>query len=129
MPFLQVPWPMIRQPASSIMPLRRVRRTRAWRVSVREPSRYVPRNPLAWADVVSLHPVKGMAGVLIHGFVSFCLPALAPLIDSLVWLWAALFSIGLFRQLRLLPLRSTWWKKLEASLRAERALAWLRRSP
>lgn len=115
-PFLQLPWPMIRRPARAT-PLRWLRRLRAWRFSVRRPSRWIPRNPLVWADVVALHPVKGVAAVLAAPLVASTVPVLAPALDVGVWIWRVLFPVGLLRSLRLTRLRSALWLKVEAAIR------------
>ncbi|KPP85195.1 MAG: transglutaminase-like protein [Rhodobacteraceae bacterium HLUCCO07] len=121
-PFLQLPWPAIRRPARAT-PLRWLRRQRAWRVRVKAPSRRLPRRPLAWADVVALHPIKGATAVLLASGLASGVPVLAPMVEAGVWIWVAAFSVGLLRNMRLMRLRSALWLKTEAALRKRTATA------
>jgi len=121
-PFLQLPWPAIRRPVRAT-PLRWLRRQRAWQVRVRSPSRRLPRNPLVWADVVVLHPYKGIFGALAASLAGRAVPALAPALDTGVLVWAAVLTLGLLRNLRLMRLRSALWLRAEAALRRHAARA------
>jgi len=122
-PFLQLPWPLIRRPVRTT-PLRRLQRLRVWRVRLSAPSRRLPRNPLVWADVVVLHPYKGIAGALAASLTGRAVPALAPVLDTGVLVWAAVLVLGLLRNLRLARLRSALWLKIEAAFRLDSAPGW-----
>ena len=92
-------------------PLRWLRRRCAWRIRIRATSRRVPRNPLVWADIVALHPVKGPTAVLAAPLIASQAPLLAPALEALARIWSVLFALGFLRMLRLLRLRSapcTW---------------------
>jgi transglutaminase-like putative cysteine protease len=119
-PFLQLPWPAIRRPARAT-PLRWLRRQRAWQVRVRSPSWRLLRNPLVWADVVVLHPYKGVFGALVASLAGRAVPALAPALDIGVLVWAAVLTLGLLRNLRLMRLRSALWLRTEVALRRQAA--------
>jgi|GEM_PF-2349743 len=125
-PFLQLPWPVIRRPTRAT-PMRRLRRLRVWQVRMRGPSRRLPRNPLGWADVVAMHPFEGVGAVFVATFAGSVLPAVAPAMDALVWIWKALLVAGVLRYLPLLRLRSAKWLNVEAALRLDAAAAWARK--
>jgi hypothetical protein len=113
-PFLQMPWTVIGHPR----PARAVnwlRRQRIWRVSVRKPAHRLPRSPWVLADIVVLHPVKGVAGVCAASAALPFLPAAAPLLNAAIWVWFGLVVLGLLRQIRLLRLRSAIWLRITAS--------------
>ncbi|ROU04095.1 transglutaminase domain-containing protein [Histidinibacterium lentulum] len=114
-PYLQLPWPMIRHP-SRATPLNLLRRQRAWRFRVGAPSRLLPRNPLVWTDLLVLHPLKGLAVVMMAPLVASAVPPLAPALEIVVWAWRLLFPVGMLRYLLLLRLRSAGWLRLEAAL-------------
>ncbi|WP_372425773.1 transglutaminase domain-containing protein [Salinarimonas chemoclinalis] len=118
-PFLQMPWTVIRRPATAgawSLP----RRASPWRFAVRRPSRRLPRDPLALADLVALHPAKGMAVTAAATLALHLAPAPAPLESGAIWLWLGLLLIGTLRQLRLVRLRSATWMRVAAALRARR---------
>lgn len=125
-PFLQVPWPMIRRPARAT-PWNWLRRLGAWRFRVRAPSRRFPRNPLVWGDVVAMHPYRGIAAVVLASVVGGVSPAVAPVLDAGVRLWTVLLFAGVARSLLLTRLRSAVWIRLEAALGIDTATAWARR--
>ncbi|WP_209428040.1 transglutaminase domain-containing protein [Pararhodobacter sp. SW119] len=115
-PFLQLPWTAIRQP-SHASPRRWLQRIRAWRFGVHSASRWLPRNPLVWTDVVAMHPLKGAAAVFLVSFVTPFVPSLSGFLQAGVSLWAGLFGIGMLRSLRLIRVRSPLWLRIEASFR------------
>lgn len=115
-PFLQMPWTLIRRPARPRMP-NLLRRLRPWRFTVRTPSRRFPRQPLVVAEIVVLHPMKGVAGVAAASLAIPLLPPLTPLAQGAIWVWLGLFVLGLLRHLRLIRLRSALWVRTEAALR------------
>jgi hypothetical protein len=121
-----VPWPIVRHP-SKATPLNRLRRQRAWRFRVRAPSRRFPRNPLVWADLLVLHPLKGLSVVLAAPLVASAVPVLAPVLELVVWAWRLLFPVGMARYLSLLRLRSGAWLRLEEALGLRSAALWARR--
>jgi hypothetical protein len=125
-PYLQLPWPLIRRPTTRT-PLSWVRRLRTWGFRVKSPSRWLPRNPLVWADVVALHPFEGMGGAFVAMLAGSLIPSVAPVTDALVWLWTVLLGIGVLRYLPLMRLRSGAWLRLERALGLRSAAAWARR--
>ena len=114
-PFLQMPWTVIRRPARASA--RRVlRRLRPWRVSLRRPSRRFPRDPRVVSDIVALHPMKGVAGVAAASLTIPLLPPLAPVAQGAIRVWFGLLMLGMLRQLRLIRLRSALWLRIETVL-------------
>ncbi len=118
-PFLQMPWTVIRRPRPS-RPTTWLRRLRIWRVSVRKPARRLPRSPWVLADIVVLHPIKGVAGVFGASATLPFLPAAAPILQAALWVWFGLLMLGLLRQIRLLRVRSALWLQVTAALAARR---------
>ncbi len=116
-PFLQVPWTVIRRPRPS-RPTNWLRRQRLWRVSVRKPTRLLPRSPWVLADLVVLHPMKGVTAVFGASAALPSLPAAAPILQAAIWVWFGLVMLGLLRQMRLLRLRSALWLRVSAALAA-----------
>ncbi|MDD7970859.1 transglutaminase-like domain-containing protein [Roseinatronobacter alkalisoli] len=112
-PFLQMPWTVIRNPARPHFAL--LRRLRPWRFSIRQPSRYLPRSPFVLADIVALHPLKGVAGVVLTSLALPFLPPLAPLLQGVIWVWFGAFALGFLRGMRLMRLRSPLWSRLTAA--------------
>jgi len=117
-PFLQMPWTVIHRPRPA-RPTNWLRRLRIWRVGVRKPTRRLPRSPWVLADIVVLHPIKGVAGVFAASAALPFLPAAAPILQTATLVWFGLLMLGLLRQIRLLRLRSALWLRVSAAL-AER---------
>ena len=116
-PFLQMPWTVIHRPRPAC-PTNWLRRQRIWRVSVRKPTRLLPRSPWVLADIVVLHPMKGVAAVVGASSALPFLPAAAPILQAAIWVWFGLVMLGLLRQMRLLRLRSALWLRVRAALAA-----------
>jgi hypothetical protein len=116
-PFLQMPWTVIHRPRPA-RPTHWLHRQRIWRVSVRKPARRLPRSPWVLADIVVLHPMKGVAAVFGASAALPSLPAAAPTLQAAIWVWFGLVMLGLLRQMRLLRLRSALWLRVSAALAA-----------
>jgi hypothetical protein len=108
-----MPWTVIRNPARPHLAF--LRRLRPWRFSIRQPSRYLPRSPFVLADIVALHPLKGVAGVVLTAVALPLLPSLAPLLQGVIWVWFGAFALGFLRSLRLMRIRSPRWLRLMAA--------------
>jgi hypothetical protein len=113
-PFLQMPWTVIHHPAPAGA-RRLVRRLRPWGIRVRQPSHRLPRNPLVLSDIVALHPMKGVVGVVAASSAIALLPPTAPLAQIAIWVWLGLFLLGMLRQWRMIRLRSPLWLRITAA--------------
>ena len=116
-PFLQMPWTVIHRPRPARL-TNWLHRQRIWRMSVRKPTRRLPRSPWVLADIVVLNPLKGVAGVFAASTVLPFLPAAAPVLQTAIWAWFGLVMLGLLRQMRLVRLRSALWLRVRAALAA-----------
>ncbi|WP_199200500.1 transglutaminase-like domain-containing protein [Alkalicaulis satelles] len=107
-PFLQLPWTVIHRPKKASL-VAWCRRMNVWNFSVIKPNRRLPRNFLVMPDLLVLHPIKGVAGVVMAGLLIPVAPSVAFVFQIAIWTWFCLVIIGLIKSLRLMILRSPVW--------------------